>query len=100
MDFESAKNRAAELTKLINYHNDRYYNNDSPEISDYEYDMLLRELENLEAEYPVLRKEDSPTQRVGSDLTQTISVRQDAASKEKPGRNDNNLPGTQTARKK
>ncbi len=73
MDFESAKKRVTELTKLINYHNDRYYNNDSPEISDYEYDMLLRELENLEAEYPVLRKEDSPTQRVGGERAAKFS---------------------------
>ena len=73
MDFESAKKRVEELTQLINYHNDRYYNNDSPEISDYEYDMLLRELENLENEYPVLLKEDSPTQRVGGERAAKFS---------------------------
>ena len=73
MDFESAKNRAEQLTQLINYHNDRYYNNDSPEISDYEYDMLLRELEQIENEYPVLLKEDSPTQRVGGERAEKFS---------------------------
>ena len=73
MDFESAKKRVKELTEQINYHNDRYYNNDSPEISDYEYDMLLRELEQIEAEYPVLIKEDSPTQRVGGERAEKFS---------------------------
>ena len=73
MDFESANKRVKELTEQINYHNDRYYNNDSPEISDYEYDMLLRELEQIEAEYPVLIKEDSPTQRVGGERAEKFS---------------------------
>ncbi len=65
MDFEKAKVRAQELTELLNYHNNRYYNLDSPEISDYEYDMLLRELENIEAEFPQLISAQSPTQKVG-----------------------------------
>ncbi|MDR0914426.1 MAG: NAD-dependent DNA ligase LigA [Oscillospiraceae bacterium] len=61
----SAANRIEELTKQINHHNELYYNNDNPEISDFEYDMLLAELEKLEAENPHLAKADSPTQRVG-----------------------------------
>lgn len=65
MIFDDAKLRAKELRELINYHNNRYYNEDSPEISDYEYDMLLRELENIEDRYPELQTEDSPTVRVG-----------------------------------
>lgn len=65
MDFEIAKKRVEELTKLLEYHNNRYYNLDSPEISDYDYDMLLRELENLEQEYPQLLSVNSPTQKVG-----------------------------------
>lgn len=65
MLFDDAKLRAKELRELINYHNNRYYNEDSPEISDYEYDMLLRELENIEDRYPELQTEDSPTVRVG-----------------------------------
>ncbi len=65
MNFADAKARAQELTALLNYHNDRYYNLDSPEISDYEYDMMLRELENIEAEYPQLINSSSPTQKVG-----------------------------------
>ena len=73
MEFEQAKKRAYELAKQINYHNDRYYNQDDPEISDYEYDMLLRELENIEAEYPELVTSDSPTQRVGGSKGEKFS---------------------------
>lgn len=73
MDFEKAKQRAQELTEQINYHNERYYNQDSPEISDYEYDMLLRELETIETEFPALLKEDSPTQRVGGERAEKFS---------------------------
>lgn len=73
MDLTKFKDRASELRALINYHNNRYYNEDSPEISDYEYDMLLRELENIEAEYPELRSEDSPTLRVGGNRLEKFS---------------------------
>ncbi len=65
MDFNVAKKRAEELTTQLNYHNNRYYNLDSPEISDYEYDMMLRELENLEEQFPQLVSAQSPTQKVG-----------------------------------
>lgn len=53
------------LRKTLEYHSRKYYVEDSPEISDYEYDMLFRELEKLEAEYPEYKTENSPTQRVG-----------------------------------
>lgn len=65
MDFKQAKKRAEELTQLLRYHNERYYNEDSPEISDYEYDMLGRELRAIEAEFPELITADSPSQKVG-----------------------------------
>lgn len=65
MQLNDAKVRAKELRDLLLYHNHRYYDLDSPEISDYEYDMLLRELENIEAEFPELITDDSVTQRVG-----------------------------------
>lgn len=64
-DFELKSKRAKELTKLLNYHSDMYYNNDNPEIEDYEYDKLMRELVSIENEYPELLKADSPTHRVG-----------------------------------
>ena len=54
-----------ELYKLLAYHNERYYNQDDPEISDYEYDQLSLELRRLEAEYPMFMHADSLTQRVG-----------------------------------
>ncbi len=63
----SEKNaRAGELRARLNYHNHRYYVLDDPEISDGEYDQLLRELQALEAEFPELQTLDSPTQRVGT----------------------------------
>ncbi|MEE1281955.1 MAG: NAD-dependent DNA ligase LigA, partial [Acutalibacteraceae bacterium] len=65
MNFNEAKKRVEFLTKELNFHNDRYYNQDDPTISDYEYDTMLAELEQLEIEFPQLKKEDSPTNRVG-----------------------------------
>ena len=60
--------RAAELRELINYHNHRYYVLDDPEVSDAEYDALLRELLAIEAAHPDVVTPDSPTQRVGAPL--------------------------------
>ena len=62
---QSPESRAAELRKQLEYHGHRYYVLDDPEISDSEYDALLNELRDLEAEHPELRTPDSPTQRVG-----------------------------------
>lgn len=53
------------LRKALKYHSDRYYNDDSPEIEDYEYDMMMRELQRLEEQYPQYDAPDSPTKRVG-----------------------------------
>jgi DNA ligase (NAD+) len=61
-----SKKRAAELRKVLEYHNHRYYVLDDPEVSDTEYDDLLRELIALEEADPELRTPDSPTQRVGA----------------------------------
>lgn len=66
MNIQEAKRRAAELTRLLNYHNHRYYVLDDPEIPDPEYDRLLRELQDIENTYPELLRIDSPTQRVGA----------------------------------
>jgi DNA ligase (NAD+) len=63
---EDPAKRAAELRRQIEYHNHRYYTLDDPEISDGEYDALLNELRQLEAEHPELQTEDSPTRRVGA----------------------------------
>ena len=59
--------RAEELRKELEHHNHRYYVLDDPEISDADYDALLNELRDLEAEHPELRTPDSPTQRVGAE---------------------------------
>lgn len=64
-DYISAKERAAVLREKLNYHSYKYYVEDSPEIEDYEYDMMLRELTEIENEYPDLSTPDSPTRRVG-----------------------------------
>src|SRR5262249_30614923 len=57
--------RAAELRRLLNHHNYLYYVEAKPEISDLEFDRLLRELEKIEADHPELVTPDSPTQRPG-----------------------------------
>ena len=62
---QEASARAAELSRVLHYHNYRYYVLDSPEVLDAEYDSLLRELQVIEAKYPDLITPDSPTQRVG-----------------------------------
>ncbi len=73
MDINEIKARAEDLRTKINYHNNRYYNMDAPEISDYEYDMLLRELEKIESDYPQLQTPDSPTLRVGGEAAEKFS---------------------------
>lgn len=62
---ENAKKRIEELTNLLNYHSQKYYVEDSPEISDFEYDKMLVELENLEMQHPQFASDISPTKRVG-----------------------------------
>ena len=64
-DYIRAKERAAVLREKLNYHSYKYYVEDAPEIEDYEYDMMLRELTEIENEYPNLSTPDSPTRRVG-----------------------------------
>jgi DNA ligase (NAD+) len=62
----SPKKRAEELRALIRQHNNLYYGSDSPEISDAEYDLLVRELQDLEAAHPELADAESPTEAVGA----------------------------------
>ena len=65
----SAQERIEQLTLEINRHNYQYYMLDNPTISDYDFDQLLQELIDLEAAHPELRRPDSPTQRVGGEVT-------------------------------
>ncbi len=64
-NFSQKKQRAEELRLIINYHNKKYYENDAPEIEDFEYDRLMQELIKIEEEFPELITADSPTHRVG-----------------------------------
>jgi DNA ligase (NAD+) len=73
MEEDKRRARAAELRKLIEYHSDLYYNRDDPQISDYDYDMLLRELRELEAGDPSLAAPDSPTAVVGGRAMNTFA---------------------------
>ena len=69
------KNEYDELVKVMNYHCDRYYNEDEPEISDYEYDQLNLRLKQIEKEHPELVREDSPSKRVGWKAEKGILVK-------------------------
>ncbi|KAB2832433.1 MAG: NAD-dependent DNA ligase LigA, partial [Candidatus Dadabacteria bacterium] len=62
---KEARKKIEKLSRELEYHNYLYYVKNAPEISDYEFDSMLNELKDLEAEYPDLVKPDSPTQRVG-----------------------------------
>src|SRR5208283_1763575 len=66
MEKDAIWKRIAELRNIIEYHNKRYYQQDNPEISDAEYDRLMRELQELEHQYPDDNLASSPTQRVGA----------------------------------
>ncbi|MDZ4705274.1 MAG: NAD-dependent DNA ligase LigA [Saprospiraceae bacterium] len=66
--------RAKDLRELIAYHEWRYYVLDDPTISDFEYDMLYKQLEAIESEFPDLITPDSPTQRVSPDITETTAT--------------------------
>ena len=63
-----------ELKNTIKYHSDRYYNQDNPEISDYEYDQLMLKLKAIEKDYPEFLTVDSPTQRVGGNAKRKAGV--------------------------
>ena len=71
----SLENEYRELVKTLNYHCDRYYNEDAPEISDYEYDMLNQRLKQIEREHPELVSDDSPSKRVGWKAEKGILVK-------------------------
>jgi DNA ligase (NAD+) len=73
-DLDKVKQRIEQLRTEINHHNYRYYVLDSPEISDAEYDELMRELKRLEEEHPQFLTPDSPTQRVGAAPVEAFGV--------------------------
>ena len=79
MDHGQAKIRIEELRKTLWENSRRYYVDNAPTMSDFEYDHLMRELEDLEKEYPDLLTPDSPTQKVGSDLDQSMGTNAEPA---------------------
>lgn len=74
MDIKEVKKELNRLRKEIRHHNNCYYNNDEPEISDYEYDQLMLQLKKLEADYPELVNKNSPTQMVGGNARREAGV--------------------------
>ena len=71
---EQVQTQMEELRRKIEYHSNRYYNMDDPEITDYEYDMLMQQLKKLEKEHPEFVTPDSPTQKVGGTAKRTAGV--------------------------
>ena len=74
MDIKEVKKELNRLRKEIRHHNNCYYNNDEPEISDYEYDQLMLQLKKLEADYPELVTKNSPPQMVGGNARREAGV--------------------------
>lgn len=68
MNKKEAKKRIDELNKLTKYYAEKYYDDDEPEVSDFEYDMLMLELRNLEKEFPEFITKESLTQHVGGNV--------------------------------
>ena len=69
MSHDNDIKRMRELEEQLEHHSYKYYVENAPEISDFEFDALLRELQDLEARHPEFADPNSPTKRVGSDLT-------------------------------
>lgn len=74
MNAIQAKAEIEQLMKVLNHHNHLYYVQNSPEISDYDFDQLLKSLEKLEKEFPEFTSANSPTKRVGGDLTKKFQA--------------------------
>jgi len=73
LSINEASIRAEELRASLRYHSDKYYNEDAPEISDFEYDRMFEELKAIEAAYPQLDRADSPTHKVGGTASEKFS---------------------------
>ena len=74
MSVDEAREEIGRLSREINHHNDLYYNQSRTEISDYEFDQLLGRLIEVEKEFPDLKLPDSPSQRVGGDITKNFET--------------------------
>jgi DNA ligase (NAD+) len=71
---EAVRNEIDQLRGKINYHNHRYYVLSDPEIDDFSFDQLLKKLEELEKQYPQFADDNSPTKRVGGDITKKFAT--------------------------
>ena len=74
VSIQEAKKQIDALTKQINHYNHLYYQEDNSEISDFEFDILLNQLIQLETDFPELKKADSPSQRVGGTITKNFET--------------------------
>ena len=74
MDKQKAQQKIAELSSVLKDHNYKYYVLSQPEISDFDFDKLLKELQDLEAQFPEFIHPDSPTQKVGGDITKNFET--------------------------
>jgi DNA ligase (NAD+) len=74
MNSAEAQNRIDELTDRLNLYNYLYYQESKSEVSDFDFDMLMKELESLESEFPDFKREDSPTQRVGGSISKSFDT--------------------------
>jgi len=74
MNIEGAESRVKELSSLLHHYNHLYYVKNESAVSDYEFDLLLKELEALELQFPELQDENSPSKRVGGDITKNFET--------------------------
>ena len=73
MSPEEARQKIDRLRETLNYHAAKYYDEDAPEIDDYEYDMMMNELKELELRFPQFLSADSPTQHVGGEASRLFT---------------------------
>ena len=82
MEVQAAKIRIDELREILRENSRRYYVDNAPTMSDYEFDQLMHELERLEAEFPQFDSPDSPTRRVGSDLDAPVGANAESQARQ------------------
>ena len=82
MEEQAAKTRIEQLREILRENSRRYYVDNAPTMSDYEFDQLMHELERLEAEFPQFDSPDSPTKRVGSDLDAPVGANAEAGARQ------------------
>ena len=74
INLDNIREEIEQLRAKLEYHSNRYYNEDEPEIEDYEYDMMMQQLKKLEKEFPQFASVKSPTVKVGGDAKREAGV--------------------------